>query len=92
MKRGLVFSSKSSKTSPRSKSKQSLISFIGTSKIGKNVEKIGLLNMEGEVVARRFKLGKKLGSGSFGVIYHAKEIRSNSDVAVKLEKTNTRHP
>lgn len=43
-------------------------------------------------VADRFKLGKKLGSGSFGDIYKGLDVHMNQDVAIKLEKINSRHP
>ena len=36
-------------------------------------------------IAGRFKLGRKLGSGSFGEIYIATDLSSNEEVAVKLE-------
>lgn len=49
------------------------------------------------VLANKYKVGKKLGSGSFGEIYQA-EIMSSSGqgsgnfVAVKLEPVKTKHP
>ncbi|OMJ88129.1 hypothetical protein SteCoe_10036 [Stentor coeruleus] len=43
-------------------------------------------------VADRFKLGKKLGSGSFGDIYKSTDVHMNQEVAIKLEKINSRHP
>eukprot|EP01122_Echinamoeba_exundans_P000679 TRINITY_DN105_c1_g1_i1.p1 TRINITY_DN105_c1_g1~~TRINITY_DN105_c1_g1_i1.p1 ORF type:complete len:423 (+),score=74.57 TRINITY_DN105_c1_g1_i1:351-1619(+) len=43
-------------------------------------------------VGGKFKLLKKVGSGSFGDIYHGQHIYSNEDVAVKLESTKTKHP
>jgi casein kinase 1 len=43
-------------------------------------------------VAKTFKLTKKLGSGAFGEIFHAVNIKNNKEVAVKLESSNTRHP
>ena len=36
-------------------------------------------------IAGRFKLGRKLGSGSFGEIYIATELSSKEEFAVKLE-------
>lgn len=36
-------------------------------------------------IAGRFKLGRKLGSGSFGEIYIATDLSNNEEVAVKLE-------
>jgi serine/threonine protein kinase len=43
-------------------------------------------------VAEKFKLGKKLGSGSFGEIYKGTDITTGQEVAIKLEKINSRHP
>ena len=35
-------------------------------------------------IAKTFKLTKKLGSGAFGEIYHAINIKNNMEVALKL--------
>ncbi|KAE9585928.1 hypothetical protein Lal_00010246 [Lupinus albus] len=43
-------------------------------------------------VGNKFRLGRKLGSGSFGEIYLGTNIQTNEDVAVKLEKAKTKHP
>jgi serine/threonine protein kinase len=43
-------------------------------------------------VANRFKLCKKIGSGSFGEIYMGKDITTGDDVAVKLEPVKSKHP
>ena len=43
-------------------------------------------------VAERFKVGKKLGSGSFGEIFQGTDVASRKEVAIKLEKINSRHP
>ncbi len=43
-------------------------------------------------VAGRYRLTKKIGSGSFGEIYKAVDIKTNSEVAVKLEAVNSKHP
>jgi serine/threonine protein kinase len=40
----------------------------------------------------KYKLGKKLGEGAFGEVYIAKENSSGEEVAVKIEKTTTKHP
>ncbi len=39
-----------------------------------------------------FKLIKKLGSGAFGEVFMALSIRTNSEVAVKLEPVGTKSP
>lgn len=49
-------------------------------------------------IAKTFRLTKKLGSGAFGEIYHAINIKNNMEVALKLgffiilEIVNTRNP
>ena len=39
-----------------------------------------------------FRLGRKIGSGSFGDIYLGANLYTNEDVAIKLESVKTRHP
>ena len=43
-------------------------------------------------IAGRYRLGRKIGGGSFGDIYIATDISSGDEVAVKLEHTKTKHP
>ncbi|XP_062146393.1 casein kinase 1-like protein 1 [Alnus glutinosa] len=43
-------------------------------------------------VGNGFRLGRKIGSGSFGEIYLGTNIQTNEDVAIKLENANTRYP
>lgn len=43
-------------------------------------------------VGNKFRLGRKIGSGSFGDIYLGSNIYSQEDVAIKLESVKTRHP
>lgn len=43
-------------------------------------------------IAGRYRLVKKIGSGSFGEIYKGVDFKNNSDVAVKLEPKNSSHP
>jgi serine/threonine protein kinase len=43
-------------------------------------------------IAGNYRLLKKLGSGSFGEVYKAVDMKTNALVAVKLEPTNSRHP
>ena len=41
-------------------------------------------------VANRFKMGKKIGSGSFGEIYLGLDMKTGKEVAVKFEMLSTR--
>ncbi|ULT84490.1 hypothetical protein L5515_019119 [Caenorhabditis briggsae] len=43
-------------------------------------------------VGNRFRLGRKIGSGSFGDIYLGQNIQTNEEVAVKLECVKSKHP
>lgn len=43
-------------------------------------------------VGGKYKLKKKLGSGAFGDIYLATDIKKNTEVAVKLEPVKTKFP
>ena len=43
-------------------------------------------------IAGRFRLGRKLGGGSFGEIYLAVDLSNGEEVAVKLEHRKTKHP
>ena len=43
-------------------------------------------------VANRFKMGKKIGSGSFGEIYLGLDLQTGREVAVKFEQLNVRRP
>ncbi|XP_022874620.1 casein kinase 1-like protein 10 isoform X1 [Olea europaea var. sylvestris] len=44
------------------------------------------------VIGGKFKLGRKIGSGSFGELYLGTNIQSGEEVAVKLESAKTKHP
>ncbi|XP_074367033.1 casein kinase 1-like protein 9 isoform X1 [Apium graveolens] len=44
------------------------------------------------VVGGKFKLGRKIGSGSFGELYLGINIQSGEEVAIKLESARTKHP
>ncbi|KAI4347092.1 hypothetical protein L6164_007941 [Bauhinia variegata] len=44
------------------------------------------------IVGGKYKLGRKIGSGSFGEIYLATHTDSFEIVAVKIENTRTKHP
>ncbi|CAL5199227.1 unnamed protein product [Lathyrus oleraceus] len=44
------------------------------------------------LVGNKFRLGRKIGSGSFGEIYLGTNIQTNEEVAIKLENVKTKHP
>nr|CAD2186037.1 unnamed protein product [Meloidogyne enterolobii] len=44
------------------------------------------------IVGIKYKLKRKIGSGSFGDIYLAINIQNGEEVAVKLESVKARHP
>lgn len=43
-------------------------------------------------VARKFRVGPKIGSGSFGEIYGGVNVHTGEEVAIKLEPLKSRHP
>mmetsp|Transcript_12940 Transcript_12940/g.12568 ORF Transcript_12940/g.12568 Transcript_12940/m.12568 type:complete len:390 (+) Transcript_12940:206-1375(+) len=43
-------------------------------------------------VARKFRVGPKIGSGSFGEIYAGTDVHSGEEVAIKLEPLKSKHP
>ncbi|KAL1293215.1 hypothetical protein HN51_053867 [Arachis hypogaea] len=43
-------------------------------------------------VGNKFRIGRKIGSGSFGEIYLGTNIQTNEEVAIKLENVKTKHP
>lgn len=43
-------------------------------------------------INKTFKLIRKLGSGAFGEIFLGNNLKTNEEVAIKLEHTNTKHP
>ena len=43
-------------------------------------------------VGKKFRLGKKIGSGSFGDIYLGTNVSTGEPVAMKLESTKSKHP
>uniref|UniRef100_A0A453EXZ3 non-specific serine/threonine protein kinase n=2 Tax=Aegilops tauschii subsp. strangulata TaxID=200361 RepID=A0A453EXZ3_AEGTS len=43
-------------------------------------------------VGNKYRLGRKLGSGSFGEIYLGTNVQTNEEVAIKLENVKTKHP
>lgn len=44
------------------------------------------------IVAGKYRLTKKLGSGAFGEIFQGVALRSQSEVAIKLEKFGIKMP
>ncbi|KAH7577692.1 hypothetical protein JRO89_XS01G0285700 [Xanthoceras sorbifolium] len=44
------------------------------------------------VIGGKFKLGRKIGSGSFGELYLGVNVQTGEEVAVKLEPVKTKHP
>jgi len=43
-------------------------------------------------VGGKFRLGRKIGSGSFGDIYIGTNVQSSDEVAIKLESIKSKHP
>jgi len=43
-------------------------------------------------INKTYKLVRKLGSGAFGEIFLGVNLKTNEEVAIKLEHTNTKHP
>lgn len=43
-------------------------------------------------VARKFRVGSKIGSGSFGEIYSGTNVHTGEEVAIKLEPIKSKHP
>lgn len=44
------------------------------------------------VIGGKFKLGRKIGSGSFGELYLGVNVQNGEEVAIKLESVKTKHP
>ncbi|CAN8237395.1 unnamed protein product [Cochlearia groenlandica] len=43
-------------------------------------------------IGGKFRLGRKIGKGSFGEVYVGTDIQTNKEVAIKLESTKTPYP
>ena len=48
--------------------------------------------MLNSIVAKEYKIARKLGSGAFGEVFMAVHIKNHSEVAVKLEPQGTKSP
>ena len=44
------------------------------------------------VLAQRYRLGREIGSGSFGQILEGVDTRTDDEVAIKMEEIRTKHP
>eukprot|EP00434_Breviolum_minutum_P039243 symbB.v1.2.034842.t1/scaffold4572.1/size43354/1 len=56
-------------------------------------EKTGTSSDKEEVtLGGKFRLGSKIGSGSFGAIHLGVNLRTGEEVAIKLEPLKSRHP
>lgn len=44
------------------------------------------------VIGGKFKLGRKIGSGSFGELYLGVNVQTGEELAIKLESVKTKHP
>ena len=44
------------------------------------------------LIAGKYRLGRKLGSGSFGEIYLGTNVVTGEEVAIKMESIRARHP
>lgn len=47
--------------------------------------------MEGEIIAKNYKIVKKLGKGAFGEIWKAVNMKTQQAFAAKFEDINTKH-
>uniref|UniRef100_A0A1A9WFW3 non-specific serine/threonine protein kinase n=1 Tax=Glossina brevipalpis TaxID=37001 RepID=A0A1A9WFW3_9MUSC len=57
------------------------------------MDKFSLVKHRSDViVGGKYRLSRKIGSGSFGDIYLGISIQSGEEVAVKMESTSARHP
>jgi serine/threonine protein kinase len=44
------------------------------------------------IIEGKYRLGEVLGKGSFGTLYAGKNIKSNEEVAIKLEPLDSSQP
>jgi len=59
--------------------------------IFKLTTKINNSIMEGEIVARHYKITEKLGKGAFGEIWKAVHRKTKCEFAIKFESINSKH-
>lgn len=50
------------------------------------------MNKEDFKVGEYYRIGRNIGHGSFGEIHVGVDIRTNEEVAIKIENPNTKHP
>jgi len=43
-------------------------------------------------VGKKFRIGRKIGSGSFGDIYLGTNMTTGEEIAIKLESIQSKHP
>lgn len=43
-------------------------------------------------IGGRFRLGQKIGAGTFGDVYHGTDVETGDEVAIKLESAKSAHP
>ena len=43
-------------------------------------------------MGKKYRLGRKVGSGSFGDIYLGTNVTNGQEVAIKLERAQSKHP
>jgi serine/threonine protein kinase len=55
----------------------------------KEVDRLEILSI---IIKDRFEILKRLGSGSFGEVFLAKDLRTNSLCALKTERKDSKHP
>jgi casein kinase 1 len=60
-----------------------------TSHIAESVSESIIMELR---VARKFRVGAKIGSGSFGEIYSGTNVHTGEEVAIKLEPIKSKHP
>eukprot|EP00435_Cladocopium_sp_Y103_P047252 s378_g13.t2 len=64
---------------------------MGLQKDGKSQQQDSVMQRLGKV-GNIYCLGRKLGSGSFGEIYYAVDSQTGKELAVKLERVDSKHP